>query len=90
LPQIPPAAVIISDPAELQPFRVVIEQKVVLSNFTSISEAAMYCFACHYVFNMEYQAIFTYDFLQRYVTRIGLLDRKIRPRVKNLALQLNL
>jgi len=84
------SATIVSTSEESQKFSIVIEKKCVLSDFSSFSDATMFCFACHYVFNLEYQAYFVYDFLQRYVTRIGLMDRKIRPRVKTLSMQLNL
>lgn len=87
----PPGALIVywSDGNDYR-FGIAIERKIVLNDLPTLAEATMLCFAYHYVLNLEYSAVFTYDFLQRYVTRIGLTDRKTRPRVSNLALALKI
>jgi len=88
--QLPPDACIVFTAAGGGFYDIVIENRKILGDFANVTDAVMYCFAYHYVFNMKYSATFTYDFLQRYVVKIGLTDLKAPHRVKNLSIQLHL
>jgi len=71
-------------------FQIVIEKTMVLRDIRSFSDAVMFLFALHYVFDLEYNAPYTFDFLQRYIVKIGASDKKESRRVSVLARSLNI
>jgi hypothetical protein len=74
---------------EISTYYVIVEKRVMQRNLKKFCEAVMVAFVYHYIFNLQYFAPLTYEFIQRALVQIGCHDRKPTPKVATLLNYLN-